>query len=136
MSNKPRPNDGPGSNGLRGGIREYSYKTASGPWLDKVGGAQQFKRGFTTSEYETEAQYMQRTGVKAQSRYYGSEIVDPGQTQKLNPFEYTNTYKDPQEVWTTNTRIMGQSISYRDIVSLILFFFNNLFTFLYRDYVS
>jgi hypothetical protein len=37
----------------------YSNKTVVGPWLDDLGGPAGYKRGFTTGEFETEAQHAQ-----------------------------------------------------------------------------
>ena len=48
MNNKARPDDGPGSNGLRGGKNMYSNKVFIGGYVEDVGGPSLFKKGFTT----------------------------------------------------------------------------------------
>ncbi len=42
---KGRPDNTPGSNGLRGGKKEFSTKTALGHWMEEYGGPQGYKRG-------------------------------------------------------------------------------------------
>ena len=59
MSNKQRPPNAPGPNGLRGGRNVYSLKTGVGNWIEDGGGASMYKRGFTTEAFETECQHQQ-----------------------------------------------------------------------------
>lgn len=78
MSNKPRPENASGPNGLRGGIKQYSTKTTTGPWLEEIGGPQFYKRGFTTVDFETEAQHQQKGALFEKQRLYGSGLpLDP-----------------------------------------------------------
>ena len=57
---KARPANGPGANGLRGGLNVYSNgKTAVGHWMEEYGGPGGYKRGFSTEEFETEGQHLQ-----------------------------------------------------------------------------
>jgi hypothetical protein len=74
ISNKKhiRPPNGPGSNGLRGGRNVYSPKVAVGPWLETVGGPSGFHRGFTTQDFQTEAQ-CQQAGYKSTGTGAGND---------------------------------------------------------------
>jgi hypothetical protein len=74
---KPRPPNGPGSNGLRGGQNSFpNGKTAIGGWMDEVGGPQGYKRGFTTLDFETEAQHQQFGATLRRSPFYGSPLPE------------------------------------------------------------
>jgi hypothetical protein len=66
-----------GANGLRG-KKVYSAKTACGPWLDAVGGPQGYRRGFTSSDFVTEAQ-AQQTGalISTRPKEFGAGISVP-----------------------------------------------------------
>lgn len=92
--------NGPGSNGLRGGIKEYSPRTTTGPWLDTYGGPLGYKRGFTTSDFQTEAQHAQ-TGVGGrQSGYFGAGIpVIDARDSRGNNLNALGT-----ESWVSNTQ--------------------------------
>jgi hypothetical protein len=118
MSSKPRPNNGPGSNGLRGGIKVYSAKTTTGQWLEEYGGPSLYKRGFTTTDFQTEAQYAQLGVVRKSVPYFGSglplaEVVKHKATtaELFNP---TNTQIDTQ--WKTNSQIMNSTVSKREVI--------------------
>lgn len=54
-----RPQDGPGANTLRGGLKTFTTKTALYNWLEDAGGPVGFRPGFTTEEYLSEAQRQQ-----------------------------------------------------------------------------
>jgi hypothetical protein len=74
---KPRPPNGPGSNGLRGGQNSFpSGKTAIGGWMDEVGGPQGYKRGFTTRDFETEAQLQQIGASMQRAAFYGAPLPE------------------------------------------------------------
>lgn len=86
MSNKPRPMDGPGANGLRGGRNVYcSGKTAIGVWLDEKGGPSGYKRGFHTEDYSTEAQVQQQGALQTKAPYFGSELPNPEHLHRKPP---------------------------------------------------
>merc|ERR1719329_1351375 len=57
---KRRPDNGPGSNGLRGGSRTYSIKVQTPNWVENYGGPSYYKRGFTNIDFETEGQHQQK----------------------------------------------------------------------------
>lgn len=54
-----RPQDGPGANTLRGGLKAFNTKTAVYNWLEDAGGPVGYRPGFTTEEYLSEAQRQQ-----------------------------------------------------------------------------
>jgi len=86
MSNKPRPLDGPGANGLRGGRNVYnSGKTAIGVWLDAKGGPSGYKRGYHTSDYQTEAQSQQDGARFYTAPYFGAELPNPAHLHRKPP---------------------------------------------------
>jgi hypothetical protein len=71
---KQRPPNGPGANGLRGGTNLYSQKTAIHRWQDDIGGSISYRRGFTTSAFETESQH-QQLGVSLKApAYFGAAL--------------------------------------------------------------
>lgn len=97
MTNKKqRPQNGPGANSLRGGINLYSSKVIIGRWQDDIGGPIAFKRGFTTSDYDTEAQHQQRGATLKAPTYYGSALPITG-----------DLYKTESPTWETTTRHMS-----------------------------
>lgn len=113
MSNKPRPANGPGANGLRGGIKDFSSKTMTGPWLEETGGTCFYKRGFTTVDYETEAQHQQLGATLKHEPFYGAGLPnDEVRNKPKSPFQYeANPSADS---WSTNTQIMARSITHRN----------------------
>jgi hypothetical protein len=92
--------NGPGSNGLRGGIKQYSAKTTTGPWMDTYGGPSGYKRGFTSSDFQTEAQHAQLGAIGKPRGEFGAEI----------PFADTRDDKGNEhgasgtETWMSNTK--------------------------------
>lgn len=74
MSTKLRPQNGPGSNGLRGGLNNYSPKTTTGQWLEEYGGTAGYKRGFTTQDFQTEAQHAQTGAQFEKVREFGAGL--------------------------------------------------------------
>ena len=54
-----RPQNGPGANTLRGGLKSFNTKTVLYNWLEDAGGPQGYRPGFTTEEYLSEAQRQQ-----------------------------------------------------------------------------
>ncbi len=66
--------NGPGSNGLRGGIKQYSQKVTTGPWLDTYGGPMGYRRGFTCPDFQTEAQHAQLGVTLKPPGEFGAEI--------------------------------------------------------------
>jgi hypothetical protein len=88
---KQRPPNGPGANGLRGGTNVYSSKTVVGRWMDDVGGPAAFKRGFTTKNFETEAQHQQLGATLRPPTYYGADLPvdDSNRNTKTGEWEST-----------------------------------------------
>jgi hypothetical protein len=91
--------NGPGSNGLRGGIKQYSPKTTTGQWLDTYGGPMGYSRGFTSADFQTEAQHAQLGAIGKPRGEFGAEIpiVDNRDARGNNP-NATGT-----ETWISNT---------------------------------
>lgn len=124
MSTKPRPPNGPGSNGMRGGLNTYSPKTTTGSWLEEYGGAAGYKRGFTTQDFQTEAQHAQ-TGARFEKiREYGAglpltEVVvrKPQNSDVFNP----STDKTLAATrFQSNSQLMNVNI-YNKHVSVVIF---------------
>lgn len=92
--------NGPGSNGLRGGIKQYSAKTTTGQWLDTYGGPMGYKRGFTTSDFQTEAQHAQLGVTKKPSGQFGAGIpIIESRDARGNDLGSVGT-----ENWISNTK--------------------------------
>lgn len=105
MTRKMRPNDGPGSNGLRGGTKSFNDKTAVGPWLDSVGGPSGYRRGFTTKDFETEAQMQQLGVVRKAPPLYGAGL--PASVSIKPPSVASNFQNELRgDEWTTTTQTM------------------------------
>lgn len=116
MSSKPRPPNAAGSNGLRGGIKQYTPKTITGPWLEEIGGPSGFKRGFSSADYETEAQHAQKGVLAIKVGEYGAGLPGDKQlTLPTSPFHYETSSKDH---FVTNAQLMGMSISLKKKVFL------------------
>jgi len=114
MSNKPRPLDGPGANGLRGGRGVYnSGKTAIGVWLDAKGGPSGYKRGFHTDDYATEGQTQQMGGILGKTAYFGSELPNPEHLHRKPPKMqdlFDPLYSGEQKLdYMTNTKALYQN---------------------------
>ncbi len=108
MSNqKPRPNDGPGANGLRGGKNVYSSKTAINSWLDEHAATTGYRRGFTTSDFETEAQHAQLGVVTKPVARFGSGIVAPPSKVSTKD-SYKSADANLEETWKTNYHVMNE----------------------------
>lgn len=120
-SAKPRPANGPGSNGLRGGIKTFVPKTITGHWLEEFGGPSGYKRGFTTVEYETEGQHQQKGALFRLPREFGPELPDEN-TENLpsSPFQYTNNKSPTDDPWLTTSQRMNHHMLTRDMVSTLL----------------
>ena len=92
--------NGPGANGLRGGIKSYSPKTTTGPWLDTYGGPMGYKRGFTTSDFQTEAQHAQLGVARKPTGEFGAGIAVPeSRDARGNDLKAVGT-----ENWQSNTK--------------------------------
>eukprot|EP01031_Cornospumella_fuschlensis_P029745 gene29745-35918_t len=111
MSDRPRPPNAAGPNGLRGGIKTYTPKTITGPWLDALGGAAGYKRGFTTADYETEAQHQQKGALLNNEPEFGAGLPDEIQLNRPDsPFKYTVSKNNNENVWATNTKLMSTAL--------------------------
>ena len=103
MSNKgakPRPNKGPGANGLRGGANVYSNKTAIGSWMESYGGPGGYKRGFSSDEFMTEGQNQQYGTIGAN---YTPELFGAPLPPRINPLDYNPNRVDSKD-WGTESR--------------------------------
>ena len=126
MTNKKqRPQDGPGANSLRGGINLYSTKVIIGRWQDDIGGPIAFKRGFTTSDYDTEAQHQQRGATLTAASYYGSALPISG-----------DLYKTESPTWETTTKHMSIGNQKVMLVSTIFLLANPWFNFVKQSFYS
>mmetsp|Transcript_26199 Transcript_26199/g.28575 ORF Transcript_26199/g.28575 Transcript_26199/m.28575 type:complete len:377 (+) Transcript_26199:59-1189(+) len=112
---KPRPPNAAGPNGLRGGIKSFKAKTLTGPWLEELGGTAGFKRGFTSADYETEAQHQQLGAFKQSFPDFGCDLPEDYQIKRsTSPFKYeagTTTRSSDISPWLTNTKLMGLSVT-------------------------
>lgn len=123
ISNKPRPPDGPGSNGLRGGKKNYSARTAVGSWLDECGGPQGYSRGFHDPDFLTEAQNLQLSVTNKKLGEFGAGIKNPNG----NGFTNKEVFQPPCHVdWQTNYQAMTQS-KFDDKVSKVSFYQKQFF---------
>ena len=89
---KPRPDNTPGSNGLRGGLKTYSIKTVTGNWLEDHGGTAGYRRGFTTPEFETESQHQQLGVTLRPPKDFGGDLPN-----NILDLSSSITYKDINE---------------------------------------
>lgn len=107
---KPRPNDGPGANGLRGGKNVYSSKTAINSWLEEHAALSTgYRRGFTTPEFETEAQHAQLGVIAKPIPKFGSAVIAPA--RKANTKDsYQSVDANPNETWKSNYNIMTEEL--------------------------
>ena len=93
--------NGPGSNGLRGGIKEYNPKTATGQWMENYGGPIGYKRGFTSSDFITEAQHAQLGANPKPLTIYGAGIpIIDTRDEKGNELSMNLNATS----WVTNTK--------------------------------
>jgi hypothetical protein len=107
---KLRPQNAPGSNGLRGGVNLYSTKTAVGRWQDDIGGPAGYKRGFTTVAFETEAQHQQLGVIQKRSPFYGAMLPTKEQLDlPASPLSGSNKL-DRKDQFLTNTQMHNESI--------------------------
>jgi hypothetical protein len=105
---KARPANAPGANGLRGGIKSYSLKTMTGQWLEGYGGPSGFQRGFTTTDFETEAQHAQIGATLRKAPEYGAALPNPLALYKNSPRcadSFSTVGKEDQD-WKTSTGVM------------------------------
>lgn len=110
--------NGPGSNGLRGGIKQYSARTTTGPWLDTYGGPLGYKRGFTTSDFQTEAQHAQLGVIGRPSGPFGAGIpVLDARDSRGNRLDSVGT-----ETWVSNTKATHPNFGVIRKVSLYILF--------------
>lgn len=77
MNERRRPDNGPGANGLRGGSRNYSQKVQTGNWVENYGGPEDYKRGFSTADFETEGQHAQKGALLSGPAEYGAGLPLP-----------------------------------------------------------
>lgn len=107
---KSRPTNGPGANHLRGGTKVYSEKTAVGSWIERSGGPSGYHRGFSTDEFETEAQHLQY-GIN-KPKFYGAglpldeEVEHPRVVKDIFHPKSGPTARD----WKSNTHNMMESV--------------------------
>ena len=132
---KSRPTNGPGANHLRGGTRLYSEKTAVGGWIERSGGPSGYHRGFSTDEFETEAQH-QQYGL-GKPKFYGAglpldeEIVHP---REVKDIFHPRSGPAPKD-WKSNTHSMMESVlvpkvnSYLYLSNIFSFSFVNVFSY-------
>ena len=111
----------PGANGLRGGSNKYSSKTVIGEWLDDVGGPGLFKRGFSTSAFETE--YQKHNNNNSSASYYGSE-VDLVNNKESKPSVSNILMKQTSELsnWKSTMK--------NDMVSIIMAYYTRFLSML------
>jgi hypothetical protein len=115
---KVRPPNGPGSNGMRGGPRLYSNKTVVGPWLDDLGGPAGFKRGFTTVDFETEAQHAQLGYNLHREPEFGAGLPTPDSVGRP-PASTADLFKGTGKAdFLSTTRIQQNSVVIAKKVSL------------------
>ena len=103
---KVRPPNGPGPNGLRGGRNTFSGKTAVGPWLDAVGGPSGYSRGFTTDDYQTEAQYQQLGAIQQKAPRFGAALPKSIVDQTPAAADTLSSKSGFQNDWSTTTTVM------------------------------
>ena len=112
MSKSARPPNAPGANGLRGGIKSYSLKTTTGQWLEGYGGPSGYQRGFTTVDFETEAQHAQIGATLKRDPQFGAALPNPAALYKNAPRcadSFSEAGKEKLD-WKTSTIIMQQSV--------------------------
>lgn len=99
--------NGPGSNGLRGGIKTYSAKTVTGAWLEEYGGPGGYKRGFHHEDFETEAQHAQSGALGKNTGRFGAAISEPKEMDlPVNALIGTENVE-----WVTNTQAIHRNLS-------------------------
>lgn len=74
MNERRRPDNAPGANGLRGGTHTYSLKVQTGNWVEAYGGPADYKRGFSTVDFETEGQHAQKGATCKTPPEYGAGL--------------------------------------------------------------
>ncbi len=104
-----RPPNGPGNNGLRGGPKNYSSKTAVGTWLEEWGGPQYYQRGFSSDDFTTECQHQQTGATLSPPKLYGAELQNIDKVR--SPIKNSDVFQPPSgpgpDTWVTTTRDMG-----------------------------
>ena len=90
-----------------------SGKTAIGVWLDEKGGPSGYKRGYTTVDFETEAQVQQRGATLRKAPEFGAELPAPEHINRKPPA--TKDLFDPKysglkkDTWQTNTMALYET---------------------------
>ena len=100
--------NGPGTNGLRGGVKEYNPKTATGSWMETYGGPIGYKRGFTNSEFETEAQHAQLGALQKPIAYFGAGI--PLLDDRDSNGNVNSSAKTAVSMWSSTTRDVHKNL--------------------------
>jgi len=85
MNEKRRPDNGPGANGLRGGVHTYSLKVQTGNWVENYGGPADYKRGFSTIDFETEGQHAQKGALLKGPAEFGAGLPLPQHLTRKQP---------------------------------------------------
>jgi hypothetical protein len=95
---------------LRGGTKGFSEKIAVGSWIERSGGPNGYHRGFTTDDFETEAQHLQNGHRKP--KFYGAglpldeEVEHPRVVKDIFHPRSGPTSGD----WKSNTHSMMESV--------------------------
>lgn len=116
---KPRPDDCPGANGLRGKKTYSSSRTAVGTWLDRSwGGHAYFERGFTSTNFETEFDRTQTANSNPnQCHRFGSGISDElVATRKITAKDSFASMKEEPNKWISNAK-STEKLSWKGQVS-------------------
>lgn len=101
MNQKPRPLDGPGANGLRGGKNIYSSKVCIGGFIEDVGGPAMYSKGFTNADFDTENT---RYGQTHSSLKYGAGLPVKVSVEKPSTFDVFAPAKElTSSTWQTTT---------------------------------
>ncbi len=118
-----RPPNGPGNNGLRGGPKNYSNKTAVGTWLEEWGGPQFYQRGFSTEDFTTEGQHQQIGATLKEPAYYGAGL--PNYERFKNPVKNSDVFSPSNgpgsNTWISNTKDMAIQMFKVKLIFLIIF---------------
>mmetsp|Transcript_5428 Transcript_5428/g.5582 ORF Transcript_5428/g.5582 Transcript_5428/m.5582 type:complete len:335 (-) Transcript_5428:60-1064(-) len=121
IERKPRIQNGPGTNNLRGGKREYGNKTAVGGWVEANGGPINYQRGFSTEEFLSESQ-LQQQSVTGKKPGFGSELpsdrgfeLSVGKVKDKDVF-YPSIGPQPTS-WETSTQAMSRHMTGKPVVN-------------------
>lgn len=123
---KDRPQNGPGANSIRGGLRSYATKTTVGNWLEDVGGPQGFRPGFTTEDFLSES-HRQQLGAR-KLPIYGNGL--PSVESVLNPPQPSDLFQPVTgpgaKTWESSNQTMLNTVTRASIqaVRIKLSFFH------------